>query len=451
MDVLNWRPFSLAMALCRRVASLWLCSGIRNPFVTVLAVISATLIFGVLPTSYAADTQSTLDDFDVKVTDKVALKDHQRLRRIPLRISIPDADGPFPVIIWSHDKDGTHKAYDDLIQYWVSKGFSCIQALHADKSKDLEDGSTSYETIWRDRVGDIRFVIDALKPLRETYPSLRDQIDDKRVGIGGHGWGAQTAQLIGGAKWSNKTSVSDSRPIAFLFLSPMGTGEQTLLEENSWNSVKRPFLAVTGASEKGRDPDDWKWRIEPYVFSPKKDKFLAFIEKGQHNFARLVGGSESAEGLSEWQAEYIEAASLVFWQAYLKKDKASISALRADRFMNVESDDIKFFAKDVIRKKAPIPQPIFSEPSPRASVSVSPGMERAVIASYDQNRNGLLEADELPERIASMFLLLDDDGDNYLSPAEVRKSLKIITMEASSVKRKTRSIENIRRNSEFGR
>lgn len=43
----------------------------------------------------------------VRTIKELVLRDEKRRKDLPLRISHPDANGPFPVIVWSHGAGGS--------------------------------------------------------------------------------------------------------------------------------------------------------------------------------------------------------------------------------------------------------------------------------------------------------------------------------------------------------
>jgi hypothetical protein len=112
--------------------------------------------------------------------------------------------------------------------------------------------------------------------------------------VGGHSFGAHTSQLVAGATTVNaagtRESHADPRPLAFLLLSPQGIGFHAAeLDERSWDGVTRPFLVITGTNDIGRKGDDWQWRLDPWKYAPRKNKFLLVIQGAWHGFGGVVG------------------------------------------------------------------------------------------------------------------------------------------------------------------
>jgi predicted dienelactone hydrolase len=166
------------------------------------------------------------------------------------------------------------------------------------------------------------------------------------VGVGGHSYGAFSAQLLAGAtvdlpKGARAKSFADPIPKAFLLLSPQGKGQQGLTEK-SWVSVERPLMVVTGTLDKGVKGQDPSWRLDPYQLSPPGGKYAVFIEGASH--LSLTGLTAEpgaaiprAKGKASASVEEevaifkdVRIASLAFWEAYLKDDANAKAFLASD-------------------------------------------------------------------------------------------------------------------------
>jgi poly(3-hydroxybutyrate) depolymerase len=183
-------------------------------------------------------------------------------------IVYPSSGGPYPVIIFSHGSGGTPYAYRELTTHWAAAGFVVIAPTHADSRRLLsEQGLEGRELMlallrsatdpqaWQRRVGDITTIIDALPTLGSVDRRLAGLADPKRVGVGGHSYGAFTSMLVACAQprapSGAPVNLRDPRPIAFLLLSAQGAGQQGL-EPTSWSTCDRPMMVVTGTEDRGR-------------------------------------------------------------------------------------------------------------------------------------------------------------------------------------------------------
>ena len=288
----------------------------------------------------------------------VTLTDSSRSRDIAVHVTYPEGAGPFPVIVFSHGAGGSGQTYKELARFWATHGFVVLAPTHADslagKGKDptleavretVNDAAQDPKG-WENRARDLAFVVAATAAVEARVPALKDKLDAARVGVGGHSYGAFSAQLLAGAtvdlpKGARAKSFADPIPKAFLLLSPQGKGQQGLTEK-SWVSVERPLMVVTGTLDKGVKGQDPSWRLDPYQLSPPGGKYAVFIEGASH--LSLTGLTAEpgaaiprAKGKASASVEEevaifkdVRIASLAFWEAYLKDDANAKAFLASD-------------------------------------------------------------------------------------------------------------------------
>ena len=88
-----------------------------------------------------------------------------------------------------------------LVRHWVGHGSVCIQPNDAG-SRALTGRSgpgTGSFADWASRPKDIAFLRDALHEIEAKVPALRGKRKRAATGVGGHSFGADTAQLVAGA------------------------------------------------------------------------------------------------------------------------------------------------------------------------------------------------------------------------------------------------------------
>ena len=137
----------------------------------------------------------------VRIVEKLVLQDAKRKKDLQLRITYPDSGGPFPVIVFSHGAFGSKDNYLPLAEYWAGYGYVILQPTHSDsRALGVRPGDPQAFQDWQSRPADISFVLDSLEELPTKEPALRGKMDAGRIGVGGHSFGANTAQLVGGAK-----------------------------------------------------------------------------------------------------------------------------------------------------------------------------------------------------------------------------------------------------------
>ncbi len=287
------------------------------------------------------------------VSISLALKDTKRGKELNVRVTMPKEKDKFPVIVWSHGALGSKDGYDPLVKFWAESGYIVIQPTHSD-SLSLMSSEERINTLkhlsqgkfppgifknWRERVEDIKFVLDSLDKLCELVPELSGRIDSSRIGVGGHSYGALTTQIVAGATVlmpnGERISLVDKRPNAFIAISP--NGPNGLFDINSFAEIKRPMLLVTGGNDFGRSGQPPSWRKKAYEFLPKGDKFLLWIEDAYHDFGGISGLSRVARrwftpkfmgSENQKHLEIVRTVTLAFWDAYLKGDEKAKEFLR---------------------------------------------------------------------------------------------------------------------------
>lgn len=275
--------------------------------------------------------EATAADPAIDVAENVILRDTQRDKNLQLRVTYPVQGGPYPVIVFSHGAWGTNADYQPLITTWARNGYVCIQPNHADSAAlGVQPRDISVFRDWSARPRDIIFILDSLSDIAARVPGLADRMDKDTVGVGGHSYGANTAQLIGGARvvstFGGETSFRDPRAKAILMLSPQGRGQ--LFDDHSWDRFTVPMMIVTGTNDRGRMGDDYTWRTEPFRLSPPGNKYLLVLDQAYHDLGGVTGNNP----LYDWpkrpdQVALVQSATLDFWNAYLKGDASAEEAL----------------------------------------------------------------------------------------------------------------------------
>jgi predicted dienelactone hydrolase len=279
----------------------------------------------------------------------IVLTDGNHNKLLPVTVVYPSPPSPkLPCIIFSHGATGAPIGYLQLAKYWAKHGYVVLMPVHADScvldgqmSRTLGVPERVREVIgqpenWVTRVQDAIFLMDSLAQIEEEVPDLKGKLDRTRIGMGGHSFGAHTSEVIAGATMSipsqpKPVSLTDSRPKAFLLMSPPGIAILGL-KEDSWSKMSRPFLVMTGTRDLGMEAQPVEWREEVFKKAPPGNKYLAVIRGATHmSFADQIllqqlmqkedGGPH---GISAWVA----SISLAFWDAYLKSDKQAMSYLQ---------------------------------------------------------------------------------------------------------------------------
>ena len=268
----------------------------------------------------------------VGTVDSIVLHDAARNKDLPIKIYYPQGAGPFPIIVFSHGAWGSKDGYFALGQYWASHGYVSIHPSHADSRKDAGFRGSLRDTIndpqaWQDRPKDISFVLDSLLTIEEKAPVLRGKLDRTRIGVGGHSFGAYTAEAVAGATVTMpgkaQVSFADKRVRAFVVMSPQGTGEMGLTD-HSWDNIRVPMFLMYGTRDFGTQRRTPNWRSQPFYYSPPGDKFDMVLEGATH--FTFVGPMREGAAIKPL-FQCVEMYSQAFWDAYLKGDTRAKQSL----------------------------------------------------------------------------------------------------------------------------
>lgn len=274
--------------------------------------------------------------FKVQTVKEMVLKDARRKKELPIRINYPEGKGPFPVIVFSHGAWGSKDGHLTLTELWASHGYVTIQPNHSDsRALGVRVGDASVFRDWQNRPADVSFILDSFDVIEGREPGLKGKLNRERIGMSGHSFGANTAQLVGGAKaflGTEEKSFEDRRVTAVALLSGQGPGE--MLTEKSWQGIKRPMLVMTGSKDgPTRTGQPAEWRKKPYELSPPGDKVLVWVEGMDHGFGGVSG---LKDGFVKFQTnadhvKYTKIVTIAFWDAYLKDSKEAKTYLESDR------------------------------------------------------------------------------------------------------------------------
>lgn len=337
--------------------------------------------------------------YAVETMEEIVLHDARRDEDLSLRVSFPKGDGLFPVIVFSHGAGGSGRYAAPLTRFWTTHGYVCISPSHDDSIalrrkrgegiRNIVGDAINDSKGWKNRAKDVSFVLDSLDEIEVKVPALKGRMDHSRVGVGGHSYGAYTAQLIGGARINlpgklEMQSFADDRPKAILMLSGQGTGQQGLTK-SSWDRFTRPLLNVTGSLDRGAGGQGPEWKREPFQYCPPGDKYHLCLEGAHHGSftgqftsesdagSRLAGagamraqlreaiaarlrkaspgepaGSKDGQSLSENQDKifgYVKMVTAAFWEAYLKDDPKAKACLTEGGFERALGKDGTFEKK----------------------------------------------------------------------------------------------------------
>lgn len=292
----------------------------------------------------------------------IVLHDAKRDKVLHIRIFYPNEPGPYPIIVFSHGAGGSQSCCEALTRHWATYGYVTLQPTHDDSTvlrhnageedinflKAVRD-ALKKPSLWQSRPQDISFVLDSLPALKKLIPALAGKLDAEHIGVGGHSMGAFTADAIAGALVDlpnhPATNFADPRAKAVLLLSPQGPGEFGLTD-HSWDHVTLPLLSMTGSLDLGAGNQGPEWKKIPFERSQPGAKYHVFIDGANHmSFIGAMTNLPGRTAQSDSILGYTNAASLAFWDAYLKADSGAKNYLQSNALADFSHATVKIFRR----------------------------------------------------------------------------------------------------------
>ena len=279
-----------------------------------------------------ADAQSLLT-YDVTVINDVTLTSGER--EVISKIFVPDGEGPFPVIVFSHGTFSSKDMYDPVLSHWARAGNIVVAPNHVDANYGrIPDGEEDMHNIVLTRSADLSLIVDSFDTLGAAYPALSGKLDARRLATAGHSVGTLSAMLATGLRERHPETGAisfhdDGRFSAIIMLSD--PGKMALQPEHVWKGMTVPTFMVTGPDDIGLMGDGQiETRYEMEVLTgegaPQDSKFLLTIDGLDHYFGgaihRDVEETPDLEALDIFKDE-----SVLFLAAVFHDNQAAKNAL----------------------------------------------------------------------------------------------------------------------------
>ena len=236
------------------------------------------------------------------------LPDARRGRPLPVRIYFPaHPRGRWPLIVFSHGLGGSRLGYSYLGRAWAQHGYVSIHPTHRE-SAELRSPLA---------IEDIEGTAAASAARLQALAAMKKAIDDPR------NWEARP-RVHGHFR-----DFSEPRARAFMALSPPGNGSRGLAPE-SWHSIARPVLCITGTKDQGLSGEPPSWREESFRSMPRGDKALAVIEGAEHF---TFSGGRPRRPADAAHLHAVEQLSVAFWRRHLRGEEMALPHLAAVRLV----------------------------------------------------------------------------------------------------------------------
>ncbi len=291
-----------------------------------------------------------------------------RVEKTPAKGTEPIA---FPMVVFSHGMGGSGETFAELTEHWASHGYVVVLPTHADslkfRSREERRGfvrnprEATRTVDLAQRVGDVKFLLDSIPAIeKEAGLTGKATIDREHLCVAGHSAGAFTAQLAIGMRARGQqvvgerglplTSIGDARFKGAIIISGQGVVGGALTKD-SWASVDRPILTITGSLDTSRASNQTpESRQDSFTYSRGREKggppaYLLFIEGATHS-------SYAGKSASRVRGETPTTASKVITDAVASSTLALLDMVSKDdeaakRYL--ESDAIEEISKDAVR------------------------------------------------------------------------------------------------------
>lgn len=253
-------------------------------------------------------TEATLVDTS-RTTNATADAPELPSRTLATTIIVPEAPGPFPLIILDHGLVGSSSKLSRLATSWARAGF--VVALPTfPLTSDLNPDALAHENDVVNQPGDVSFVIDSVLAMNGDDSSpLFGRVDAAHIGVAGHSLGASTVYGV-----ALNTCCLDERIGAAIILS----GVVEVSPGTADYSRQLPVLIVHADT----DPE----------LPIAGDQAVYDELAGPKWFVTLLGGDHTT-GFENPDSPYndvVAATTTDFWNEYLAAVPGSLDALRAE-------------------------------------------------------------------------------------------------------------------------
>ena len=306
----------------------------------------------------------------LEVADQ-ALIDPARGRKVLTRVYAPAEPGRYPTIIFSHGFSSDLGAFSNTARRWAEHGHVVLHPTHADSLAypDAIVDPREAETVRRviagratgvdaetrrafvrvldnpfyleHRLADVAFLLRSLRGDGSLDERVVARVDDSRLGMAGHSYGAYTTLVIAGARLE-RDSAALADPLlkgfkAAIAISGQGAGRM-FFSDRSFASIKMPLFMITGTNDMGAAAETPVWRQQAFRDSQPGFKYSAVLD----GFAHIEFDPPPDDAVRGATGETLRQMQLEFWGAFLRDHAEGRDALAARAASSRAGDTIVF-------------------------------------------------------------------------------------------------------------
>lgn len=295
-----------------------------SPFVLLTCLVAAQETAA--PATAAYDPLQVLAKAPASLERTVADTAHRR--ELPVRVYLPAATTPAPVILLSHGLGGTRDTGGYLGEHWSGRGYAVVAIQHPGSDDRVWRGAglgqrkaamtraASAENL-RHRIDDVHAVLDELARWNaDGQDACHARFDLEHVGMSGHSFGAITTQMVGGQSVPLfGQRALDPRIDAALAMSPSCPKVGDL--DQAFGAVPMPWFLMTGTKDDSPIGDqDAASRRKVYPHLPQAiDRYELVLDGATH-----MAFGDRGQAVHH---RSILALSTAFWDSYLRGDGAA--------------------------------------------------------------------------------------------------------------------------------
>lgn len=251
-------------------------------------------------------------------------------RKVPLKLYIPKKTKGVTIFL-SHGLAGNREVGTYLATHWAGRGFVVIAMEHqgsntailknvpAKKRLAVAKRAANLENYLLRTQDVVASVNQALRWNKEKKHALFQKIDAKKMGVGGHSFGALTSQAVTGQSypWVGR-KFRDKRLRAALLMSPGPPRHGS--NKKAFRRVSVPWMLMTGTKDTTIiTKTSVAQRKAVYKPLPKGGKYLLVLKNANHmafSDRQLFGGKHKNKN----HHRVIKALSSAFFEAHLDKN-----------------------------------------------------------------------------------------------------------------------------------